>query len=323
MTTPRLGSTVLALAVGLASWSTGGCGTPGPSPPPTTAPLRAAIVDALPVLTNHEPETAAAWRDWLARNRAKDLLAVDPPELEIETFPGVFEATAYAAPVLDARRTADPDHRHAILGPPPPIPAADLPTRREYHAAPDSRPPVLGWIANGLDAYLAEVNGSVALRFPDGERVCLDWVRTNERPYTSLGRRLVEEGHLEANRVTLDAIRTLHDREPRLVEELMLDNDRVVYFRTIPCDDWPEASTGVRLRPRYAAAVDPSTIALGSVLIVTRADGTRMLATAIDTGGAIVGRRIDLFLGFGDEALREAGGVVESVRVRVLRPATE
>jgi membrane-bound lytic murein transglycosylase len=42
---------------------------------------------------------------------------------------------------------------------------------------------------------------------------------------------------------------------------------------------------------------------------------------AIDTGGAIIGRRIDLFLGTGSDAMTEAGDVVESVRIRILRPA--
>lgn len=292
-----------------------GCG-------PASSPFEESLEDALTVLDRSEPMTADDWRRWLLVHPSSRLLAPDPPDIESTPIPGRFDATAYAAAILPAMRYRDADHRHSILGPPPEeTPASSLPTRREHRAAPHRSPAPLGWIADGLDAYLAEVNGSVALRFPDGERACLDWVRTNERPYTSLGRRLIDEGHAEADGLTLQTIRDLHGRDPALVESLMLDNDRMVYFRKIPCDQWPEASTGVRLVPRHAAAVDPDVIPLGSVIVVERSDGTRMVAMAIDTGGAIIGRRIDLFLGTGSGAMAEAGDVVESVGIRILRPA--
>ncbi len=292
----------------------GGCGT-------TPTPFGQALEGSLIVLDRSEPATVDDWRRWLESHPPERLLAPNAPGIDSTPIPEWFEATAYAAPILSAVRRPDSDHRHSILGPPPEeIPASELPTRREQAAEPHLGPAPLGWVADGLDAYLAEVNGSVALRFPDGTLACLDWVRTNERPYTSLGRRLIEEGHAEAEGLTLKTIRRLHQRDPELVESLMLDNDRMVYFQTIPRDRWPESSTGVRLVPRHAAAVDPRTIPLGSVLLVERPDGTRLIAMAVDTGGAIVGRRIDLFLGVGEEAMAEAGDVVESVRISILRP---
>ncbi|MCP4836317.1 MAG: hypothetical protein GY895_16300 [Phycisphaera sp.] len=302
----------LVAMAGLAS----GCGTAK-----ETASLESAVNEAVPVLERTEPETARRWRAWLERHSIGRLLEAVPPDIEITPFPGHFDATAYAAPVLDATRTPDRTHRHPILGAPSEsIAAVDLPTRREYAEFPERRPPVLGWVSNGLDAYLAEVNGSVALRFADGGSACLDWVRTNERPYTSLGRRLVEEGHADADTMTLQTIRRLHDHDSELVEALMLDNDRVVYFREMPCDDWPEAASGARLIAGRAAAVDPETIPLGSIIMLERTDGRRTVLTAVDIGGAIKQRRIDLFIGAGEAALEEAGGIVELVRVWILRP---
>lgn len=303
---------VLLAMNGLAS----GCGTAR-----GTSHLESAVNEAVPVLERTEPQTARRWRDWLERHSIDRLLEPVPPDIEITPFPGHFDATAYAAPVLNATRTPDQRHRHPILGAPPEtIAAADLPTRREYAEVPERRPPVLGWVANGLDAYLAEVNGSVALRFADGGSACLDWVRTNERPYTSLGRRLIEEGHAESGAMTLQTIRELHDHDPELVETLMLDNDRVVYFREIPCGEWPEAASGAKLIAGRAAAVDPETIPLGSIILLERADGERIVLTAVDIGGAIKKRRIDLFIGAGEAALEKAGGLVEPVRVWILRP---
>ena len=284
--------------------------------------IEQAMRENMTVLAERNPASALAWNDWLARHHATMLLEPDPPDIEVVDLSGPFDATAYAAPILPAKRHPDARHRHPIMSAPPDhVAASDLPTRREYVDAPHRRPTPLGWVENGLDAYLAEVNGSVALRFPDGELACLDWVRTNERPYTSLGRRLIEEGHAPPDGMTLEVIRSLHRSSPSLVESLMLDNDRVVYFRRIEPDRWPQASTGAVLVPGRSVAVDPDVIPLGSVVVVERADGERLVATAVDIGGAIVDRRIDLFLGSGPAAVVEAGGLVEPVRVRVLRPA--
>ena len=104
----------------------------------------------------------------------------------------------------------------------------------------------------------------------------------------------------------------------------MLENQRAVFFEEIACDIWPRASTGAVLRPGRSVAVDPDVIPLGSVLVVetTLADGTRLreLVAAIDTGGAIRGGRIDLYLGAGPKALARAGAQAQSARVFRLQP---
>ncbi len=305
-----------------------GCRT---SPPPTTGTLppnhaiAEAIDEAIPVLARTDADAAARWRAWRARHPrplVRDLRGDDANRMMLTLVPGTFRATAYAAPILQATPDEDRRHRWPILSAPPEAtPASALPTRRELAEDPDRRPTPIGWVADGLDAYLAEVNGSVALRFPDGEWACLGWARTNERDYTSLGRRLVEEGLADAETVDLAVIRDRHDTDPATVQRLMLDNDRVVFFEEVPSDRWPRASTGARLVPRHAAAVDPTVIPLGSVLVVEGDGIGPMLAVAVDIGGAIKGRRIDLYFGAGDEAIVEAGGFIRDLTVSILEPA--
>ena len=315
-----------ALSVLLAT-TVGGCSTPPriEGTRPVNTAIGDAIDEAIPVLAEHDPASAARWRAWRVRHPrplVHELRGDAEHPMMLTLVPGTFTATAYAAPVLEATRTEDADHRRPILGTPDPaIPADALPTRRELAEDPSRRPDVLGWVADALDAYLAEVNGSVALRFPDGEVLCLRWSRTNERPYTSLGRRLVEEGLADPATIDLGVIRARHRRDPATVERLMLDNDRVVFFEPVPADRWPRASTGGRLIPRHAVAVDPDVIPLGSVVVVEGPNVERRVAVAIDIGGAITGRRIDLYLGAGDAALAEAGAFIEDVTVSILVPA--
>ena len=293
----------------------------GTSPPNTR--LDEAITIAVPVLEETAPDIAASWRDWLASPATdRSIRGTDDRPMSLRSVPGTFEATAYAAPILDARRRRDAIHRHPILGDPRQITdPRSLPIRRTIPEVAGTTVPVLGWVADGLDAYLAEVNGSTALRFPDGTIDCLAWSRTNERNYTSLGRRMVETGIADEDSIDLDVIRDRHAEDPETIERLMLDNDRVVFFEVVPASTWPRASTGVRLVPRHAVAVDPKVIPLGSVLVIEGDDLPPTVVVAVDIGGAILGRRLDLYLGAGDDALREAGRLKTDLRVSILEPA--
>ncbi|MAH65181.1 MAG: hypothetical protein CMJ27_02140 [Phycisphaerae bacterium] len=303
------------------------CSTIGPAEIAGTSPantrVEEAIAIAIPVLAETDPDAAARWRDWLASPPAtRSIRGTDDRPMSLRSVPGPFKATAYAAPILDARRTRDAMHRHPILG--DPVHLTDprsLPIRRAIPEVAATSVPVLGWVADGLDAYLAEVNGSAALRFPDGTIECLAWSRTNERAYTSLGRRMVDTGIADEDSIDLDVIRDRHAEDPEAIERLMLDNDRVVFFELVPASTWPRASTGVRLLPRHAVAVDPTVIPLGSVLVIEGDDLPPTVVVAVDIGGAILDRRLDLYLGAGPNALQEAGRLRTDLQVSILEPA--
>lgn len=244
--------------------------------------------------------------------------ACSPPNAP---FPTPFLLTAYAAPVLSASRVKTAAYAtplRAVPAMPPPYPT------RKMYANGEATTHVLAWIANPLDAYLAEVNGSVHVRFRDGTDACLAWALTNDKPYTSLGGLLVKGGFAEKSTIDLSVIRRLHDTQPSLVEELMLENDRVVFFESIACDNWPRASTGRVLQAMRSIAVDPDVIPLGSLVRLQGrlADGTRLdiTAHAVDIGGAIKGERIDLYVGAGSDALSLAGAQRQAVTVTILSP---
>ena len=281
----------------------GGCGPAEPTLDWTSPENIATIASAQGIAKN--PEFDALCRS-LMEGRAE---AMD--EYELMEIEGPFKMTAYAAPVLEARRHPDDRYRHPIRTLPTNHQDGDALPKRSELSSRNSTDQVLGWVENGLDAYLAEVNGSVRLRFADASEACLAWIATNEQPYTSLGRLLVDEGHVPAEEIDLDAIRAIHDRQPELVEGLMLQNDRAVFFESIDCSAWPRAASGAVLVPDRSVAVDPTVIPLGSVLVIqtTLADGTRLnrIVAAVDIGGAIKGRRMDLYMGAGEDALARAG----------------
>lgn len=67
-------------------------------------------------------------------------------------------------------------------------------------------------------------------------------------------------------------------------------------------------------------AVDPSVIPLYSIVAVTLADGTTFTAQALDTGGAINGRDIDLLVASESEAW-EFGR--QSVEIELIRKGSD
>jgi len=67
----------------------------------------------------------------------------------------------------------------------------------------------------------------------------------------------------------------------------------------------PRTCTGAVPTANYTVAVDPKVIPLGSKLYIETSDGSYVFGTAKaeDTGGAIKGKRVDLFMGSRSEAL--------------------
>lgn len=307
--------TVIAVATSLSLTFLAGCRTPDP----TEGDVRASPLDSTRLLADARPATAEAWDLWRRDHPSATVeWSIDAGTLEATPLEATFFATAYATPVIAARRTPDRVFRHPIYATPDrSISDNDLPVRRDLRS---SELPTVAWVANGLDAYLVEVNGAARLDLPDGSSLHLGWGRTNERPYTSLGRLLIERGVAEEEDMNLDTIRVLHDSDPELVESLMIENDRVVFFDVIEADAWPRASSGERLVPRRSVAVDPDVIPLGSVLRVRGPSIGTWFAVAVDTGGAIKGRRIDLYFGSGSDAVEHAGLIREDVEIDLIRP---
>ncbi|MDG2054434.1 MAG: MltA domain-containing protein [Phycisphaerales bacterium] len=174
----------------------------------------------------------------------------------------------------------------------------------------------IAWLANELDAYLVHVNGSAELTMTDGSVMCVGHVRTNEFPYMSIGKRLIAEGYVSADKMSMQAIRRLHNKNPKAVSDMMVQNDRFVFFESIPSADFPRSALGIALTPEASFATDRSCFPPGGLGLIstTMPSSEGCLESFIrimvdqDTGGAIQGPgRADIYLGIGAEAGARAG----------------
>lgn len=171
----------------------------------------------------------------------------------------------------------------------------------------------IAWLADPVDLFFLQVQGSGRLVLPDGRHLRLGYAGRNGRPYTSLGATMAARGLIPADGVTADSIRAWLAAHPAQVAELLNLNDSYVFFRRLDLPDsaGPVGTAGVPLTPGRSIAVDPAHVPLGlPVWLSLDADGGTVarLAVAQDTGSAITGAgRADLFIGTGDAAGRVAG----------------
>jgi len=187
------------------------------------------------------------------------------------------------------------------------------------------------WLADPIDAFFLQVQGSGRVRLAEGGTIGVGYAASNGLSYTAIGRILVERGELTKEAATMQTVRQwLRDRSDQAAA-LMQENARYIFFREIP-GDGPIGSLGVVLTPGRSLAIDPSLLPLGAPLWLdtTYPPGTpeagqplRRLVVAQDTGGAIKGAvRGDIYWGSGETALQYAGPMKQQGRYYVLLPKT-
>lgn len=206
-----------------------------------------------------------------------------------------------------------------------PCSTGPLPSRAEI-AANGIDAEILAWLANPLDAFLLQVQGSGRLRLQDGRELGIGYAGKNNHPYRSIGAELVTRGITSADQMSLDIIRGYCAANPNEVQTLLNTNPSYVFFELRDVASGPIGAMGVPVTPFRSIAVDPDYIPLGTpVWIETEIEGVphRRLMIAQDIGSAIKGpARADIFCGTGDEAGQIAGRLNTSGKMIPLLPAT-
>lgn len=205
------------------------------------------------------------------------------------------------------------------------------PSRREIEdGALAGRGLEIAWMADPVDAFFLQIQGSGRLALDDGGVVRVGYAGQNGHPYTAIGRVLIEEGALTREEVSMQSIRGWLAGNPGEAGRVMNENASYVFFRRLT-GDGPIGTQGVAVTPRRSLAVDrrfvPLSVPVWLDTTAPAADGgegetpLRRLMVAQDTGGAIRGAvRGDVFWGAGDEAGAIAGRMKSRGRYYLLLP---
>jgi membrane-bound lytic murein transglycosylase A len=264
----------------------------------------------------------------------------------VESLDGAVDGllTSYYEPLFDASAQMRPGFEVPLYAPPDGLTEARRVgrpwfSRQDIDTHPQARDALRGrevaWLADPIDALVLHIQGSGRVRIanPDGTTrvVRLAFAGSNEQPYQSVGRWLLDRGLIKD--ASWQGIKTwivsTQQSNPRLVQEMLWSNPRYVFFReevrsAADADLGPRGAQGVPLTAGRSIAVDKDSIPYGTPVWLASAGpngSLQRLVFAQDTGSAIVGAvRADYFAGTGAEAGDFAGRMKQGLRLWVLWP---
>jgi membrane-bound lytic murein transglycosylase A len=246
---------------------------------------------------------------------------------------GTVLFTGYYTPVFEASVTPTSDYRWPLYRLPPDLvkgsegeclgrrlsdgSLAPYYTRAEIDAGVlDGHE--LVYLKDPFEAYVCSVQGSARLRLPEGEWLGVGYDGNNGKPYTSVGRILVEDGLISSEKLSLSNMIEFFKQNPDKLAEYLPRNARYVFFRR--AEGPPTGSLGMPVTPRRSLATDKRIFPRGCLTFVdTKMPGPEVAGERAeapfqqfmldqDTGGAIrAPGRADIYVGVGDEAGRIAG----------------
>jgi len=244
-------------------------------------------------------------------------LLTSPAKSEYETL-----MTGYFEPLLYGSLEKSDIYKYPLYGVPKDI-ADKTKTRKEIDES-DSLKNVICWVNDELDLYFLQVQGSGRVLLDSGKTIFVGYKAQNGHPYTSIGKVLTSSGEIDADKISLKAIREWVSCNPDRKNWLLYQNRSYVFFAEKSHS--ASGSLGVELTPEFSIAVDPRFIPMGYPVLLSTTHPINnkpfsRLAMAQDRGGAIKGPvRADLFWGYGKEARKSAGNMKNDVKLWLLKP---
>ncbi len=243
---------------------------------------------------------------------------------------GTVAYTGYFEPHYRASSVPTAEYRYPLYRRPPTLESwpQPHPTRLALEGADGlaaSQGPLAGlelvWLANRLEAFLVQVQGSAKLRLTDGRVMAVGYAGRTEYPYTSIGRALVNDGKIAADDLSLPNLLAYFEAHPDALDRYLPQNERFIFFREGDGGP-PTGSLSVPVTAGYSIATDKTLMPPGAIAVIQvdlpqqTAQGTwepqptTRLVLDQDTGGAILGPgRVDLYVGSGSDAGELAGRI--------------
>ena len=190
--------------------------------------------------------------------------------------------------------------------------------------------PIIAWVADPIDLYFAQIQGSVVIELRDKRTLLLSYAGNNGYAYVSIGKWLVDHHEMARKIISMQTIRQWLKQHPDRIMFILNQNPSYVFF-TLAKNGEPLGTQNVPLTPQRSLAVDMRYIPLGAPVWLNTSvpDAAtqstlpfRQLLIAQDSGGAIKGVvRGDVYWGFGEQAEYNAGHMQSRGQYWLLLPA--
>ena len=180
------------------------------------------------------------------------------------------------------------------------------------------------YVDDKVDLFFLHIQGSGKVKLQDGNIINVGYSQQNGRGYYPVGRKLIEEGYVAKEDMSLQAIRKWLKENPTQIDETLNLNESYIFFAQ--SKKTATGSLGVPLVANRNLAVDRSYIPLGFPVFIDTTNPLtqtpiQQLMVAADTGGAIKGEiRADFFFGNGEKAEKLAGIMKQKGSLYILIP---
>ncbi len=237
--------------------------------------------------------------------------------------------TGYFEPEYPGSKNLAPGYKVPLYAKPADPDLAALPRAAIDDGALYRQAPVTAYLADPVDAFMLQIQGSGRILLPDGSILRVGFDGQNGQPYTPIGRILVADGYLASKDVSFQTISAWLKANPAQAQTIMEENARYVFMRPLgplPDDEGAPGTLGVPVTAGRTLAVDPADIPLGTPVFVATTDPVTggaidRLTVAQDTGGGIHGAQAaDLFFGAGPQAEAVAGRMQQTGSLFLLLP---
>jgi membrane-bound lytic murein transglycosylase A len=208
---------------------------------------------------------------------------------------------------------------------------APYPDRAAIEAGATVAQPLV-WLRDPVEVFLIHVQGSARVRLPNGDILRLGYAGRNGQPYTSIGRLLVEQGHIALADMSLARLKTWLRENQSAGRALMQRNQSYIFFKVetrLDARQGPIGAAGAPLTALRSIAVDRQLWPYGLPFFIdarlpwrtNEVEPFRRLMMAQDTGSAILGpARADIFFGSGEANGARAGDIRHPASFFVLLP---
>jgi len=185
------------------------------------------------------------------------------------------------------------------------------------------------YLEDPVEVFFMHIQGSARIHLTDGSVVRINYDGKNGYPYTSIGRYLIDNNILPANKMSMQALGKWLREDKARGQQVMWQNKSFIFFREIGDGDGPMGAMSVPLTPGRSLAVDTGFHTLGTPIYLSvpalthaaKGSAFNRLMVAQDVGSAIKGpERGDIYFGSGTSAGKTAGTTRHEGNFFVLLP---
>lgn len=205
-------------------------------------------------------------------------------------------------------------------------------TREQIEKGALKEKPIM-YLDNKVELFLLGVQGSGIVEI-EGKKYYVGYAGKNGRPYTSIGKVILEEGLIESSKLNMQTIKKLLNSDEKLRDRILNKNESYVFFK-INKKEGIFGNINLPLTSKESVAMDSELIPRGALCYIKTEIPKKLNGYEVvdkkerepfekffmiqDTGGAIRGGgRVDVYFGEGDEGLFYAGQTASKGEVYLL-----